>query len=138
MAISSPLLETSIEGARGVLINITGSMDIGLEEVEQAASLVQAAVHPDALTIFGATFDETMDDEIRVTVIATGFEKTQEAPVTPGLKTPVTTTPASAPAAPAEDKPAHAEPPQPLEMEEPKAEENDPFEDIFKIFQNRD
>ena len=50
-------------------------MDIGLEEVEQAASLVQQAVHPDALTIFGATFDETMDDEIRVTVIATGFDK---------------------------------------------------------------
>ena len=141
MAISSPLLETSIEGARGVLINITGSMDIGLEEVEQAASLVQAAVHPDALTIFGATFDETMDDEIRVTVIATGFEKTEEAPVTPGLKTPVTTAPAAAgtaASAPAEEKPAHAEAPQPLEMEEPKAEENDPFEDIFKIFQNRD
>ena len=79
MAISSPLLETSIEGARGVLINITGSMDIGLEEVEQAASLVQAAVHPDALTIFGATFDETMDDELCVTVIATGFtENTQK------------------------------------------------------------
>ena len=73
MAISSPLLETSIHGARGVLINVTGSMDIGLEEVEQAASLVQDAVHPDALTIFGATFDESMDDEIRVTVIATGF-----------------------------------------------------------------
>ena len=64
MAVSSPLLETSIEGAKGVLINVTGSMDIGLEEVEQAASLVQAAVHPDALTIFGATFDETLDDEI--------------------------------------------------------------------------
>ena len=141
MAISSPLLETSIEGARGVLINITGSMDIGLEEVEQAASLVQAAVHPDALTIFGATFDETMDDEIRVTVIATGFEKTEEAPVTPGLKTPVTTAPAAAgtaASAPAEEKPAHAEAPRPLEMEEPRAEENDPFEDIFKIFQNRD
>ena len=73
MAISSPLLETSIDGARGVLINITGSMDIGLEEVEQAAMLVQQAVHPDALTIFGATFDESLDDEIRVTVIATGF-----------------------------------------------------------------
>ena len=78
MAISSPLLETSIEGAKGVLINVTGSMDIGLEEVEQAASLVQAAVHPDALTIFGATFDETLDDEIRVTVIATGFDKAPE------------------------------------------------------------
>ena len=82
-AISSPLLETSIEGARGVLINITGSTDIGLEEVEQAATLVQQAVHPDALTIFGATFDESLDDEIRVTVIATGFSdapgKPQEA-----------------------------------------------------------
>ena len=140
MAISSPLLETSIEGARGVLINITGSMDIGLEEVEQAASLVQAAVHPDALTIFGATFDETMDDEIRVTVIATGFEKAEEAPVTPGLKTPVTAASVSGGAAApaAEEKTSHAEPPQPLEMEEPKPEENDPFEDIFKIFQNRD
>ena len=73
MAISSPLLETSIDGARGVLINITGSPDIGLEEVEQAATLVQQAVHPEALTIFGATFDETLDDEMRVTVIATGF-----------------------------------------------------------------
>ena len=83
MAISSPLLETSIDGARGVLINITGSTDIGLEEVEQAATLVQQAVHPDALTIFGATFDESLDDEIRVTVIATGFSdapgKPQEA-----------------------------------------------------------
>ena len=83
MAISSPLLETSIEGARGVLINITASTDIGLEEVEQAATLVQQAVHPDALTIFGATFDESLDDEIRVTVIATGFSdapgKPQEA-----------------------------------------------------------
>ena len=83
MAISSPLLETSINGAKGVLINVTGSMDIGLEEVEQAATLVQQAVHPDALTIFGATFDETLDDEIRVTVIATGFdEEQQEARIT--------------------------------------------------------
>ena len=79
MAISSPLLETSINGARGVLINVTGSMDIGLEEVEQAATLVQQAVHPDALTIFGAAFDETLDDEIRVTVIATGFDEAQQA-----------------------------------------------------------
>ena len=82
MAISSPLLETSINGAHGVLINMVGSADIGLEEVEQAASLVQAAVHPDANTIFGAAFDETMDDEISVTVIATGFED-QKAPGKP-------------------------------------------------------
>ena len=81
LAISSPLLETSIKGARGILINVTGSMDIGLEEVEQAASLVQAEVHPDAVTIFGATFDDTLEDEIRVTVIATGFDEHQPNPV---------------------------------------------------------
>ena len=86
MAISSPLLETSIEGARGILINITGSPDIGLEEVDQAASLVQQAVHPDALTIFGATFDENMDDEIRVTVIATGFDKAKSSVDAPAAK----------------------------------------------------
>ncbi len=75
LAISSPLLETSINGARGVLVNVTGSTDIGLEEVETAANLVQQAAHPEALIIFGATFDETLEDEIRVTVIATGFEE---------------------------------------------------------------
>ncbi|HHU23336.1 MAG TPA: cell division protein FtsZ [Clostridiales bacterium] len=74
-AIASPLMETSIDGARGVLINITGSLDMGLEDVEAAANLVQAAAHPDANIIFGATFDDTMDDEIRVTVIATGFDE---------------------------------------------------------------
>ena len=131
MAISSPLLETSIEGAKGVLINVTGSMDIGLEEVEQAASLVQAAVHPDALTIFGATFDETLDDEIRVTVIATGFDKApeQELPKVP----PVQTAAGGQTAAPE---------PMPLKEEDvPKPEEtveDDPFEDIFKIFNKRD
>ena len=66
-------METSINGARGVLINITGSEDMGLEDVEAAANLVQEAAHPDANIIFGATFDPSMQDEIRVTVIATGF-----------------------------------------------------------------
>ena len=74
-AVSSPLMETSINGARGVLVNITGSLDIGLDDVEAAASLVQEAAHPDANIIFGASFDETMDDEIRVTVIATRFDE---------------------------------------------------------------
>ncbi|NLT39034.1 MAG: cell division protein FtsZ [Clostridiales bacterium] len=73
MAISSPLLETSIEGATGVLVNVTGSMDIGLAEVETAANLVKCAAHPNANIIFGATFDDTLQDEMRVTVIATGF-----------------------------------------------------------------
>ena len=75
MAVASPLMETSINGAHGVLINITGSEDMGLEDVEAAANLVQEAAHPDANIIFGATFDESMQDEIRVTVIATGFEE---------------------------------------------------------------
>lgn len=75
MAISSPLLETSINGARGVLVNITGSMDIGLEEVETAAELVRQAAHPEALIIFGAAFDDSMEDEIQVTVIATGYDE---------------------------------------------------------------
>ena len=73
MAISSPLLETSINGARGVLINVTGSMDIGLEEGETAANLVQEAAHPEANIIFGATYSDEFEDEMRVTVIATGF-----------------------------------------------------------------
>ena len=65
LAVSSPLLETSINGARGVLINVTGSTDIGLEEVEIAANLVQEAADPNALIIFGATFDESLEDEMR-------------------------------------------------------------------------
>ena len=84
MAISSPLLETSINGAKGVLINVTGSMDIGLEEVETAANLVQEAAHPDANIIFGAAFDDTLEDELRVTVIATGFDEKEE----PGAAAP--------------------------------------------------
>ena len=73
-AISSPLLETSIAGARGVSINITSSPDIGLEEVEQASSLITQSAHPDANIIWGTTFDENLSDELRVTVVATGFE----------------------------------------------------------------
>ncbi len=73
-AISSPLLETSISGARGVIINITSSPDIGLEEVDTAASLITSSAHPDANIIWGAAVDEAMNDEMRITVIATGFE----------------------------------------------------------------
>ncbi len=74
MAIASPLMETSINGAHGVLINITGSEDMVLDDIEAAANLVQEAAHPEANIIFGATFDESLEDEIRVTVIATGFD----------------------------------------------------------------
>ena len=74
MAISSPLLETSIDMAHGVIVSDIGSDDIGLDEVETAATMVQQAAHPDAQIIFGAFIDDTMDDEIRVVVIATGFD----------------------------------------------------------------
>ena len=123
MAISSPLLETSIDGARGVLINITGSTDIGLEEVEQAATLVQQAVHPDALTIFGATFDESLDDEIRVTVIATGFAETQ----------PDRPQESAAPQASQPDKLKLD--PLPADGEKADDDMDKSFNDILKIFQ---
>lgn len=73
-AISSPLLETSIEGATGVLLNITGGPDLGLFEVHDAAAVVTEAAEPDANIIFGAVIDENLKDEVRVTVIATGFD----------------------------------------------------------------
>jgi len=83
-AVASPLLETSINGATGVLVNVTGSSELTLDDVETAAGIVQEAANPDANIIFGATWDETFQDEIRGTVIATGFEaKQQEAEQAP-------------------------------------------------------
>ena len=142
MAISSPLLETSINGAHGVLINVTGSMDIGLEEVEQAASLVQDAVHPDAVTIFGATFDESLEDEIRVTVIATGFAENQPQEAQPAAAQQPAA-PAAQPAAaaqPAPQQPAVSQQAQQLnesvDQEARAARESidRAYEDIFRIF----
>ncbi len=152
MAVASPLMETSINGARGVLINITGSEDMGLEDVETAANLVQEAAHPDANIIFGASFDPSLDDEIRVTVIATGFEdgshQVEEAPAAPAK-------PAAAPrttgfftaAAPVAAEPAPAPAPAPAPVAEPApapaapaaepAQEEDPFDGIFKIFNQK-
>lgn len=75
-AIHSPLLETSIEGAGGVLINVTGGRDLGLIEINEAAELVQKSVDPEANIIFGAVIDESLENEIVITVIATGFSKT--------------------------------------------------------------
>ncbi|WP_422444236.1 cell division protein FtsZ [Thermoanaerobacterium sp. DL9XJH110] len=77
-AISSPLLETSIEGAKGVLLNITGGANLGLLEVNEAAELISAAADPEANIIFGAVIDEKLQDEIRITVIATGFDQPRE------------------------------------------------------------
>ena len=78
-AISSPLLETSISGATGILINITASPDISLDEVETASAMISQEAHPDATIIWGAAFDNTLEDTIKVTVIATGFESINTA-----------------------------------------------------------
>ncbi len=137
MAISSPLLETSIAGAHGVLVNISGDMNIGLEEVEIAATLVQQAANPDANIIFGALFDESLEDEIRVTVIATGFEEDQkklsaEAPSFQKVK--------EEPKAEEKVEEKSAEEQQSAEPEQKKPKkinDDDYFNDIFNIFNNR-
>ncbi len=139
MAISSPLLETSIKGAKGGLVNITGSIDIGLEEVEAATNMVKEAAHPDALFIFGAAFDEEMEDELMVTVIATGFdEKNDDEPVVP-VSRPEQSAPA---AAQEEDRPAPQEQGEsaPAQEEQDAAAVDDElgFKTIFEIFNKRD
>ena len=74
LAISSPLLEASIDGAMGVLLSVSGGSDLGLFEVNEACELVQSAVHPNAKFIFGTTIDDALGDEVRITVVAAGFE----------------------------------------------------------------
>lgn len=177
MAIASPLMETSINGARGVLINISGSEDMTLEDVEAAAGLVQEAAHPEANIIFGASFDSDMQDEIRVTLIATGFEKTEgegtfdsasnpfaainPSPVSharvssnPSSTMPIFSTDIGGdsfvPVTPgaAKEEPKYEEPKYPKQEkpaagreekapEQPKAQEEDPFDSIFKIFNTK-
>jgi cell division protein FtsZ len=124
MAISSPLLETSINGAKGVLINIIGSPDIALDEVEKAASLVQQAAHPDSNIIFGAALDDSLEDEIRVTIIATGFDKIITAP----NPVPFTTFKPNA------STPAPAAGATPAASESKTDADDDPFAQIMDIF----
>ena len=136
MAVSSPLLETSINGARGVLINVTGSMDIGLEEVETAATLVQEAAHPDVNLIFGASFDEELEDEIRVTVIATGFDEEPQQPAAAAVKAAPAApaqpqAPAEQPAAPAAPEAAPAAQPEPEKAAPVSDEDWDILQKIF-------
>jgi cell division protein FtsZ len=133
-AVASPLMETSIDGARGVLVSITGSMDMGLEEVENAAGLVQEAAHPDANIIFGAAFDDSMDDEIRVIVIATGFDERAHAAFRqkPAEKPQQGLFSGQRAAEPAVQKPA-----APKEPEPKKESEEDPFTKILEIFNSK-
>ena len=119
-AISSPLLETSITGSRGIIINFTSSPDIGLDEIEFAASLVGQEAHPDANIIWGVSFDTDLEDEMRVTVIATGFEADKS-----GIKT------AARPAAEADGEKVEEA------VAENAAKSDDEFADVFDIFKNR-
>ena len=137
MAISSPLLETSINGAKGVLINVTGSMDIGLEEVETAANLVQEAAHPDANIIFGAAFDESLEDEIRVTVIATGFDQAPNSvPTAPSAagERPAVQAPSQEAGQPAGEGQSAASPV--AEPEKPKVSDDD-WDILERIFSKK-
>jgi cell division protein FtsZ len=96
-AVESPLLETTIDGARGVLINVTGGPDLGLSEINEAAHLIQDAADPDATIIFGADISEEMGDGVRITVIATGFDGTVAPPKTVISSSPYSQSPFSAP-----------------------------------------
>ncbi|MBR2721424.1 MAG: cell division protein FtsZ [Clostridia bacterium] len=142
-AISSPLLETSIKGAKGILISISVSPDVGLEDVDLAASLIAQEAHADANVIWGVSFDSELEDEMKVTIIATGFEKKpedanrdtstikkneafnkREAPVEK-----------KAPAAPVEEAPAEpkVEKKAPVKPAKP-VDDADDFDDLFAMF----
>jgi cell division protein FtsZ len=118
-AISSPLLEASIEGARGILLTIAGGSDLGLFEVNEAAEVIHGVAHPDANIIFGTVIDDEMGDEVRVTVIAAGFDrwdeqkegKSREASVAKAVRKAATAT--AEPSTPAADAPKRRHPLEP-------------------------
>ena len=148
-AISSPLLETSISGARGVIINITSSPDIGLDDVEKAASLITNSAHPEANIIWGAAFDENLKDEMSITVIATGFDAglvgsdpmdVPQNAATFGGKVQVAFKNDTAPVAPAQP----VQPVQPVAPTQPvqpapavEEDDNSYFDDILGLLNNR-
>ncbi|MBD5118339.1 MAG: cell division protein FtsZ [Clostridiales bacterium] len=144
IAINSPLLETSIQGAKGIIVNITGPMDMGLEEVEQAAEMVKQVADPDALFMMGTAFDDTLEDELRVTVIATGFGEVDNPVPEKEGEQPAQAAAQAQPQAAAEDKPKFVPagvgpitPPKPLSESTAEQVEDDPFDDIFRIFNKR-
>ncbi|HLS49519.1 MAG TPA: cell division protein FtsZ [Actinomycetaceae bacterium] len=116
LAISSPLLEASIDGAHGVLLSIQGGSDLGLYEIHEAARLVQEAAHPEANIIFGNVIDDALGDEVRVTVIAAGFDPESATAPAPQVAAPVAHTPAPPPTVPSVasvDSPEVAAAPEP-------------------------
>ena len=139
-AISSPLLETSINGAKGVLLNFVASPDLGLSEISTAANMIHDAAHPDVNLIWGVEFDESMNDELKVTVIATNFENENF----PDVSIPTWSAEQKAPVeeAPAEEPKAEDEAAEAPAEEAPAAEtkENDIDDDdwttLLRIFKN--
>jgi cell division protein FtsZ len=121
-AISSPLLETSIKGARGVIINITASEDIDLDDIDLAASMIHSQAHPDVNLIWGAAFNEKLQDEMIITVIATGFEEGAGKPPVGDRSVPV----------------AEAAPSSTFVAEGAEEEDDDQgFYDIMALFNNK-
>jgi len=121
MAISSPLLEVSIDGAKGVLFNITGGKDMTMSEVDEAAKLISEAVDPDANIIFGATIDENMVDQVKIAVIASGFDearRTMQGLTRPYVQTQAAQTPQAEDAKDSEKKVEPPHPPEELPSEE--------------------
>jgi cell division protein FtsZ len=120
-AIDSPLLEMSIDGARGVLFNITGGRDLGMYEVDDAAKYITKAADPEARIIFGAVIDEEMEEEVKITVIATGFDESLQKANTPVVRI-------EEPMPELNKKPVYApkvlEPEEPVKEEEPEEEES--------------
>lgn len=140
-AISSPLLETSIKGARGVLINMTISPDVSMDDVDLAATLVREESDPDANVIFGVAFDPELEDEMKITIYATGFEKKPDdanrdvSRVKPNPESPFVKKEPAAPAPKAEEKPA----PAPVKKvvkpaAKPQPKDDDSFDDILDMF----
>ncbi len=132
LAVASPLLESSIEGAQGVLLSIQGGSNLGLYEINDAAKLVEESVHPDANVIFGAVIDDSLGDEVRVTVIAAGFDENQTPPVR--VAAPESTGHSPEPEAPAaeeswllpgEETPVASEPVSPVTSDAPEDDELD-------------
>lgn len=134
MAISSPLLETAINGAKGVIINITSSPDIGLDEIETASSMITAQAHEDANIIWGAAFDETMEDEMSVTVIATGFATHDGSPAPAAPKRE--SAPAAAKTGSASSAYAAPKEQSPAAESNPIVDDSD-FVDIMSIFNKK-
>ena len=150
-AISSPLLETSIKGAKGILISMAVSEDVNLDDVDLAATLIAQEANPDANVIWGVSFDPDLEDEMKITIIATGFEKKPEdamrsgATVKTNPESPFKKEPAKAAPAPAGARPAPAPQPRPAHPEQvrrpmpkpaPKPAADDDLDDLLDMMRN--